>query len=129
MSMRAALEDLNETAPGRQVAVLGDMLELGHEAPALHRALAEQAFELGVSLLVAVGSFAADMTAAFAGEAVALEDAQAAAALVPTLLGAGDTVLVKGSRGVGLEAVSGALREALAPLPGELDALGAPGRR
>src|SRR4029077_10242081 len=33
MSMRAAIDDLAETAPARRVAVLGDMLELGPEAP------------------------------------------------------------------------------------------------
>ena len=38
MSMRAALDDLAATAPGRRVAVLGDMLELGPDERALPRA-------------------------------------------------------------------------------------------
>ena len=58
MSMRAALEDLAASAPGRRVAVLGDMLELGEQAPALHREVGRQADEAGVELLVAVGSLA-----------------------------------------------------------------------
>ena len=37
MSMRAAIDDLAETPARRRVAVLGDMLELGPKAPALHR--------------------------------------------------------------------------------------------
>ena len=43
------------------------------------------------------------------GELIALPDAQAAAAAVPALLQPGDTVLLKGSRGVGLEVVARAL--------------------
>jgi hypothetical protein len=43
MSMRAAIDDLAETAPARRVAVLGDMLELGPGAPRLHREIGEHA--------------------------------------------------------------------------------------
>ena len=68
MSMRAAIDDLAETARGRRVAVLGDMLELGAEAPALHREIGEHAGERGVELLVAVGPLAAEIAAGFAGE-------------------------------------------------------------
>ncbi|HTY98045.1 MAG TPA: UDP-N-acetylmuramoyl-tripeptide--D-alanyl-D-alanine ligase [Solirubrobacteraceae bacterium] len=112
MSMRAALEDLAASAPGRRVAVLGDMLELGEQAPALHREVGRRAGEAGVDLLVAVGSLAPEMAAGFPGEVRTVPDANAAAGLVPRLLAAGDTVLVKGSRGVGLEVVCGALRGA-----------------
>jgi UDP-N-acetylmuramoyl-tripeptide--D-alanyl-D-alanine ligase len=110
MSMSAAIDDLAETAPGRRVAVLGDMLELGPEAPLLHRVLGEQASARGIELLIAVGPLAAETARAFAGDARAVADARSAAELVPTLLRAGDTVLVKGSRGVGLERVCDALR-------------------
>ena len=41
MSMRAAIDDLAETATARRLAVLGDMLELGSaQGPALHREVA-----------------------------------------------------------------------------------------
>ncbi|WP_205698698.1 UDP-N-acetylmuramoyl-tripeptide--D-alanyl-D-alanine ligase [Conexibacter sp. SYSU D00693] len=100
MSMRAALDDLAATAPGRKVAVLGDMLELGPEEGRLHEEVGRHARELGVDVLVAVGPRAAAMR----GDAQ-VDDAAAAARLVPTLLREGDTVLVKASRGVGLEAV------------------------
>jgi len=111
MSMRAAIDDLAETAPGRRVAVLGDMLELGAAAPRFHREIGEHATARGVELLVTVGPLAAEICEGFAGEAHAHAVPVAAAAvdLLRTLLREGDTVLVKGSRGVGLERVAEAL--------------------
>ncbi len=110
MSMRAALDDLARTAPARRVAVLGDMLELGPEAPRLHREIGEHAAASGVELLVSVGPLAAEISRAFSGESHAVADASAAAELLAGLLHAGDTVLVKGSRGVGLERAVAVLR-------------------
>jgi UDP-N-acetylmuramoyl-tripeptide--D-alanyl-D-alanine ligase len=115
MSMQAAIADLAGTAAARRVAVLGDMLELGPQAPELHREIGRRAQEHGVGLLVTVGPLAAEMRAAFAGEAHSVPDAAAAAALLPSLLAPGDTVLVKGSRGVGLERVVTALAGCGAP--------------
>ena len=109
MSMRAAIDDLADTAPARRVAVLGDMLELGTDAPRFHREIGAHAARRGVALLVTVGSLAAEMGSTFPGEAYAVDDANGAAELLATLLRAGDTVLVKGSRGVGLERVWQAL--------------------
>jgi UDP-N-acetylmuramoyl-tripeptide--D-alanyl-D-alanine ligase len=103
MSMRAAIDELAATAPARRVAVLGDMLELGAASEALHREIGEHAQARGVELLVTVGPLAAQMADAFDGELHAVADARAAAELLPGLLRARDTVLVKGSRGVGLE--------------------------
>ena len=104
MSMRAALDDLQRSAPGRRVAVLGDMLELGPDAAAHHAAIGDHARASGVDLLIAVGPLSADLRADHA-----VADAAAAAALLPGLLAPGDTVLVKASRGIGLERVVEAL--------------------
>ncbi|HEY5045283.1 MAG TPA: UDP-N-acetylmuramoyl-tripeptide--D-alanyl-D-alanine ligase [Solirubrobacteraceae bacterium] len=111
MSMRAAIDDLSSVAPARRLAVLGDMLELGPEAgPGLHREVAAHAAARGVEVLVTVGPLAAAMAGeAFGGETHAVPDAEAAAELLGVLLREGDTVLVKGSRGVGLERVARAL--------------------
>jgi UDP-N-acetylmuramoyl-tripeptide--D-alanyl-D-alanine ligase len=106
MSMRAAIDDLVQTAPARRVAVLGDMLELGGESPRLHREIGLYADEGGVDLLVTVGPLAAEMRTEFSGESYAAPDAIAAAELLAPLLRERDTVLVKASRGVGLERVS-----------------------
>jgi UDP-N-acetylmuramoyl-tripeptide--D-alanyl-D-alanine ligase len=109
MSVHAALEDLAEQAEGRRVAVLGDMLELGAGAEDFHRQAGRQAREAGVDVLVTVGDLAARLLDEFEGEGHAVADAAEAAALLPELLVPGDTVLVKASRGVGLEAVADAL--------------------
>jgi len=106
MSMRAALDDLRQTASGRSVAVLGDMLELGAGELAHHEELGRRAAAAGVGLLVTVGERARAAGAAFAGEVHAAGNAAQAAELVPPLIAAGDTILIKGSRGVGLELVT-----------------------
>ncbi len=114
MSMRAALDDLAETAPARRVAVLGDMLELGPQERRFHRELGEQARAAGVDVLVTVGPLAAEAAESFAGGSVhSVADAAQAAALLPTLVEPRDTILVKASRGVRLEAVAVALEERL----------------
>ena len=116
VSMRAALDDLvaTEAGPGsandhRRVAVLGDMLELGPEAREFHLEAGQHADRIGVGLLVTVGPLAAAMASGFSREAHSVADAGEAAALVPALVREGDVILVKGSRGVGLEAVCQAL--------------------
>ncbi len=113
ISMRAALDDLQATAAAtdssRRVAVLGDMLELGPEEREFHAQLGEQAAAAGVDVLVTVGPLAASIADRFHGETHALSDAAEAAHAVPELLAPGDVVLVKASRGVGLELVCRAL--------------------
>jgi UDP-N-acetylmuramoyl-tripeptide--D-alanyl-D-alanine ligase len=110
--MRAALDDLATQEPDRRrVAILGDMLELGADERALHRAVGEDAQRTGVDVLVTVGPRAAAMGEAFAGEVHAASDAAGAAQLAAELVRPGDLVLVKGSNGVGLKVVAPALRE------------------
>jgi UDP-N-acetylmuramoyl-tripeptide--D-alanyl-D-alanine ligase len=111
MSMRAAIDDLAETASARSVAVLGDMLELGPEELRFHREIGAHAAEKEIDVLVTVGPLAQEMRTAFTREAHSAPDAAAAVAVVGALLRDGDTVLVKASRGVGLELVA----EHLAP--------------
>jgi UDP-N-acetylmuramoyl-tripeptide--D-alanyl-D-alanine ligase len=89
------------------------MLELGAESEALHRELGEVATAAGVELLVTVGPRSVVMLDGFDGESYAVADAAEAAALVGDVLAPGDVVLVKGSRGIGLEAVAQALQGAV----------------
>ncbi|MBE2314692.1 UDP-N-acetylmuramoyl-tripeptide--D-alanyl-D-alanine ligase [Solirubrobacter sp. CPCC 204708] len=110
LSMRAALDDLATQAPtGRHVAVLGDMLELGEGGVEAHREIGAHAASTGVDVLVAVGPLSAEMRSSFRGELHLAADAQEAAAVTAGLVRAGDIVLVKASRGIGLETVAEAL--------------------
>ncbi len=110
LSMRAALDDLATQAPeGRRVAVLGDMLELGTEEAAAHREIGEYAASSGVDVLVAVGPLSAEMAASFGGETHVVADAAEAASVASRVVAPGDVVLVKASRGIGLETVAEAL--------------------
>jgi UDP-N-acetylmuramoyl-tripeptide--D-alanyl-D-alanine ligase len=111
MSMRAALDELASAEAPRRVAVLGDMLELGPDELAFHEEVGRQASARDVDLLLTVGPRAVAIGHAFDGESHAVADAHEAAAILPELLEPGDVVLVKGSRGVGLEVVAETLRE------------------
>jgi UDP-N-acetylmuramoyl-tripeptide--D-alanyl-D-alanine ligase len=95
--------------PGtRRLAVLGDMLELGPEGPRFHRAAGERAAGLGFSPVAGVGELARELAAGAAArgaEAPWFPDAAAAAEWAAGEVRDGDLVLVKGSRGVKLEAV------------------------
>jgi UDP-N-acetylmuramoyl-tripeptide--D-alanyl-D-alanine ligase len=111
LSMRAALDDLATQAPsgGRRVAVLGDMLELGAGEADAHREIGAYAAASGVDVLLAVGPLSTLMPASFGGQAVVVADAREAAAAAVELVRPGDVVLVKASRGIGLETVAEAL--------------------
>jgi UDP-N-acetylmuramyl pentapeptide synthase len=85
------------------------MLELGPQEREFHAQLGEHAARVGVDLLVTVGPLAASIRDRFDGEAHSVPDAASAAMLLPDLLRPGDAVLVKGSRGVGLELVCQAM--------------------
>ncbi len=101
-SMRAALEHLAEH-PGRRVAVLGEMAELGSGAPQYHREVGELVQSLGIEAVLAVGEQARSYGGQFA------RDANEAAEKIGDLVQPGDVVLVKGSRAVGLEVVADAI--------------------
>lgn len=93
---------------GRHIAVLGDMLELGERSSELHRNIGRIAAELGVDTLFAIGE-QAKLIAEAAKENglknVFCVDKAAAAQDLKRTIGAGDTVLVKASRGMALEDV------------------------
>ena len=72
-----------------------------------------------MALLLCVGPLAAQIAEGFDGQSCSVADASAAAELLPGMLRGGDTVLLKASRGVGLERVAEALRAA-GPLAGAI---------
>lgn len=115
VSMAAALDHLAERAgSSRKVAILGEMAELGPGGADYHREVGAAATRAGVSVLVAVGSLAAEYLAGASVPTMRLAaDAQAALAEASALMEPGDCILVKGSRSVGLEIVA----EGLAGIP------------
>ncbi len=115
-SMRAALRSLAAMrGPGRTIAVLGEMRELGADSIAEHDAVGRLAVRLDISKTIAVGQGAralylgAAQEGSWNDEAVFVADVAAAIDLVTDLVQPGDVVLVKASRSIGLEAVAEAL--------------------
>jgi UDP-N-acetylmuramyl pentapeptide synthase len=109
LAMEAALVDL-AGRPGRRVAVLADMMELGPDEARFHREVGARAAALGIDLLVAVGERAAGY-AEGAGDLPAVRFATVEEAVegVAAHLRPGDVVLLKGSRSMALERVGAAL--------------------
>lgn len=105
-SMEGALGVLS-AAEGRRVAVLGDMLELGEAEVAYHRQVGRAAAESGVELLVAVGerSRALAEAARLAGlpQVFWASDREEGWRRLRAEVRPGDTVLIKASRGIGLD--------------------------
>ncbi|MHA1563957.1 MAG: UDP-N-acetylmuramoylalanyl-D-glutamyl-2,6-diaminopimelate--D-alanyl-D-alanine ligase, partial [Alphaproteobacteria bacterium] len=103
-SMRAAVAVLGATAPGaqgRRIAVLGDMLELGREAEAMHVAIARDLIAAQIDKVYAAGPHMAALMAVLP-KPMCGAYADSGEALLPMVLAAvrdGDAVLVKGSLG------------------------------
>ena len=115
-SVIAALNLLAELE-GRRIAVLGDMLELGEFEERGHRMVGARVAEVAEEL-VAVGERArwiADEAARAglgAARISAVPDSTAATELLRSRIGEGDVVLIKGSRGMHMDAIIAGLEEA-----------------
>jgi UDP-N-acetylmuramoyl-tripeptide--D-alanyl-D-alanine ligase len=103
-SMRAALALLGQapvTAPGRRIAVLGDMLELGDAAKDLHRDLAKPIMDHAIDLVFCAGptmealwqALPSERRGGYAKDSATLESSVVAA------VRDGDAIMVKGSAG------------------------------
>jgi UDP-N-acetylmuramoyl-tripeptide--D-alanyl-D-alanine ligase len=115
VSMTSALEHLAERAgERRKVAILGDMAELGPDAPVYHTRVGRAADGAGIDALVAVGPLARSYLEGAAGvpEKRAVESVDEAISALGEIVRPGDAVLVKASRAMGLEAVAEALLSA-----------------
>jgi UDP-N-acetylmuramoyl-tripeptide--D-alanyl-D-alanine ligase len=121
LSVGAALKTLGaRQAPGRRIAVLTDMLELGDQSPRYHAELLAPIEAAGVDLVFAAGPLMKNLWDAlsptrrggYAEDAAGVEP-QLVQALQP-----GDVVLVKGSKSSNAKALADALA-ALDPVAGE----------
>lgn len=103
-SVRAAIDWLSSRDAPRML-VLGDMGELGDSSAQIHRDIGAYASAHGVDALVAVGALAALAAESFGEGSVVHKDHASAAADARDALEKGGTVLVKGSRSSGMDAV------------------------
>lgn len=116
VSMRAGLSVLAATAPergGKRVAVLGEMLELGPDAPKLHAELAGAVEAAGVNTVVLCGKLMKHLHDALpAGiETIYALDAESGVGALAEHLGDGDVVFIKGSNASGVHRIARALTE------------------
>jgi UDP-N-acetylmuramoyl-tripeptide--D-alanyl-D-alanine ligase len=91
--------------PGKRLLVLGDMGELGSEAPGLHREIGEIARQAGIDRLLCLGELSLQTVEAFGTGAMHFERIEELLAETEQALGPDVTVLVKGSRFMQMERV------------------------
>ncbi len=111
-SMRAALRVVKALeTPGKRIAVLGDMGELGSYAVDMHRDVGKFAAHCGIDVLVCVGEHAQFIAEAAQSEGFPRASlhtatcAQQALDLLKPLISAHDVVLVKASHSMHLETI------------------------
>lgn len=108
-AVRAMLDELRDAPARRRIAVLGEMLELGHWSEPLHRDVGRHAAECGVDVLVGIRGAARRMVeeavrSGLPADAAFFYDEPAPAGdFLRGFLQEGDVVLFKGSRGVHVE--------------------------
>ncbi len=123
-SMRASAAVLTTVAShrnGKKVALLGDMLELGENSPALHYAVGEYFAQAGVDIVVSFGERAEKIADGFAskcGEEKVIRfpdrsDALSPAKALAELLSEGDVLILKASRMIAAERVADELKKLL----------------
>ena len=112
-SMRAAISvasNMAKEGSKRFVALLGDMKELGADAPMLHREVGAFAAQRGLELLVSYGELAKNIADGAEDGGVLVKrcdsaDADCAASILLSELAKGDLLLVKASRSMKAENV------------------------
>ena len=121
--MKSGLKILNSSKASRRVAILGDMYELGDESEVLHESVGIYAYDIGIDLLITIGSNATAIARAAVAakeaegiaydggpEVIAYTDKDEAISEINDLLTEGDVILVKASRGMKLEDVISAIK-------------------
>lgn len=115
-SMRAAFAKLNEYwelsgRKGRKIAALGDMLELGSDAPSMHAALSDALIAEGIHQIFTAGALMKHLQAALPKEirATHVQEAKQLLPLIEKSLKPGDILLIKGSHGSKMYEVAAAL--------------------
>ena len=118
-SMRAAISVLADSHSTWKAAVLGDMLELGPFAPALHTEVGECLGREKIDCLIAVGEMSAYIAQGAQDSGVPqvhhCPDKEGAKALLEQIIRPDSTILVKASRGMQMEELTAFLMEHTTP--------------
>ena len=110
-SMRSAIDLLaGRDIPGRRIAVLAGMRELGDYTRDGHLLTGAYARERGIDALIAVGELGGIIAEGFGPEALCAGGNPEAWELLRDMLRPGDAVLVKGSRGMKTEEIVNMIR-------------------
>jgi UDP-N-acetylmuramoyl-tripeptide--D-alanyl-D-alanine ligase len=110
-ALSLALESMAALPGERKVVVLGDMLELGEDEKDFHQQAGKEVMELGLGLLLTVGSLGRQIAAGAkisgmkTDRILCFSNSEETAGEIWSLLEEGDVVLVKGSRGVGMDRI------------------------
>ena len=109
-SVRLVLKAMaDEKSTARKIVILGDMLELGENAPDYHRTAGRQVAQCAPDLLVTVGELSRQIAEGAikggfpAEKIIQFGSTEEATSQILSILSEGDLVLLKASRGVGLE--------------------------
>lgn len=109
-SMRSSIDSLAEL-PGRKVCILGDMLEMGPEAPKMHYDLGAYAAEKGMSAVLCCGELSREISRGAGRIGRHYDTIEELVSTLPEMIHPGDRVLVKASRGMHFERIAEALKE------------------
>lgn len=105
-SVKAAIDVLKKES-GRKVVILGDMFELGDEAPVYHREVGKYAADNKIDMIFCIGKLSKNTFDAASSVqkngAFHFDTQDELHRFLPSVLRDGDVILVKGSRGMHLE--------------------------
>lgn len=104
-SMEEAIHELVRLKKKRTIAVLGDMLELGSYSEDAHKNLGRKMSELAIDIFIAAGPLMSLAADEFTGQSFHVANAIEARRILLDISREGDTVLIKGSRGMCMDRV------------------------
>lgn len=114
-SMRSGLDILAGVEAKRRIAVLADILELGEQSTACHQLVGGYVAERPVDVLITIGKEAKEIGAGASGSKTltirTFDTRDQGQEYLLSILSEGDAVLLKGSRGMGLDRIATAMRE------------------
>lgn len=108
-SLKCAVDSLM-SLPGRHVCVVADMLEQGECSEKVHYDVGVYAREKGVDLMLAYGAMSLESCRAMGEKGIHFESRDELCQALPRLIKEGDSVLVKASLGMHLEAAAEVLK-------------------